>query len=44
MNVEAILIMATSVLAFTAAAVTIATILGVAIGQARMRFQKEDQS
>ena len=43
MNVEAILIMASSVFAFTVAAVSIAAVLGIALGQAKVRMQKESQ-
>ena len=44
MNITPILIMASAVLTFTVAALSIGTILGVAIGQARVFFHKKTQA
>ncbi|MES9826285.1 MAG: hypothetical protein AB2535_09785 [Candidatus Thiodiazotropha endolucinida] len=44
MNVAPILIMASAVFIFAVTALSIATILGVAIGQARIFFQKKTQA
>lgn len=44
MNVEPILIMASAVFLFAIAALSIATILGVAISQARTIFRKKAQT
>ena len=43
MNVEPILIMALAVFLFAAAALSIATILGVALSRARVFFDKKAQ-
>jgi len=44
MNVEPILIMGSAVFIFAAAALSIATVLGVALGQTRVFLQKKTQA
>ena len=44
MNVEPILIMASAVFIFAVAALSIGTVLGVAIGQAKTFLQKKNQA
>ena len=44
MTLEPIFIMASAVLAFVVGALTIGTILGMALGQARIYFDKKAQS
>ncbi|MES9868707.1 MAG: hypothetical protein ABW082_03025 [Sedimenticola sp.] len=44
MNVAPVLIMASAVFLFAVAALSIATVLGVAMGQARVFFQKKSEA